>query len=188
MQNQAKQNVYITLIEFLERKTSQGDGTVLESDAIEFLNQEFPELSDRVRTHFFRSIVTIHRQARHGEPAKWILNVDAYFQLLEHQELEEARSSSRKALNVAIAAIVVTFLTAVASIFVQFTRPTDVVLDDRQLAELIDGATSLRQVALTDGQIARIVAANQHPRTIIWDSNQLEQVLDLVGPTAKTEN
>ena len=47
------------------------------------------------------------------------LKMEGYFNLLEHEELNEARRSSRNALRVAIAALVISGILSAVSIFVQ---------------------------------------------------------------------
>ena len=51
--------------------------------------------------------------------SRYVLSMEGYFHLLEHEELNEARRSSRNALRVAIAALVISGILSAVSIFVQ---------------------------------------------------------------------
>ena len=57
-----------------------------------------------------------------------VLNIEAYFRLLEHEELEEARTSSKRALFVATGAIAISIFTAAASIWIQLKIPAIITL------------------------------------------------------------
>jgi len=61
---------------------------------------------------------------------KTMMNQEAYFQLLEYEEMEQARSSSKWALQVAIVAILITLGVSAASLIVPFIYPTNI--DSRQ--------------------------------------------------------
>jgi len=62
--------------------------------------------------HLFDPVVTTDRYA---------LNIEGYFNLLQHDELQEARKSSRNALWVAIGAIVISGTLAAVSVYLQLS-------------------------------------------------------------------
>jgi len=60
-----------------------------------------------------------------SDNSDWVFKGAAYFRLLEYEELNEARSSSKRALYVAIAALVVSGVLALASIYFSIACPCD---------------------------------------------------------------
>ena len=56
--------------------------------------------------------------AAYLDRSNWVLNVDSYFRLLEYEELNEARRSSKLALRWAISAMALSAVLALASIII----------------------------------------------------------------------
>jgi len=67
------------------------------------------------------SINPIFWQAFQQAGDRYILSLEGYFHLLEHDELQEARKSSRDALRVAKAAIVISGGLALVSVYLQLS-------------------------------------------------------------------
>lgn len=89
--------------------------------------------------HIDLMIVKVFEQQTHAtEPTRYILSLDAYFHLLEHDELSEARKSSRTATWLAPAAMVISGSLAAYSIWFD---NDPVRIDPNQIAEL----TQLRE-------------------------------------------
>jgi len=71
-----------------------------------------------------------------------IMNMEAYFRLLEHEELKEARQSSKEARKYAIIAICISIIAMVISIIfsiIQIITPTKI--DNTQFQKLIQPAS-----------------------------------------------
>lgn len=68
----------------------------------------------------------------HSEGVRRHLRTEAYFQLLEYEELNEARASSRKAHWTAIFAIIISIIAMGFSVYyshLQLTTPSHVIID-----------------------------------------------------------
>ena len=90
---------------------------------------EFPEVDNRAIRH--HCIFSLYELAGEGH----VLTDEAYFALLEHQELQEARTSSRRALCVAIVAIMLTMGVAGASFLVPMMYPPTMEIDGAQVTD-----------------------------------------------------
>lgn len=66
-----------------------------------------------------------------------LLTLAAYFQLLEYQELTEARKTSRLAMVISIGAVVLTLVIGIASLLLAASDPEFQTLDPVQLEQLL---------------------------------------------------
>ncbi|NQW24401.1 MAG: hypothetical protein HQ475_13270 [SAR202 cluster bacterium] len=67
-----------------------------------------------------------------------ILTIEAYFQLLEHQELKEARKASSWARNLALVAIAIAASSVILSVMLQVYGTNEAVIDGTQYQRIID--------------------------------------------------
>ena len=98
-------DLYIELLRF--GKARIGSGVTLKEAFDHLTGQGFdgPLLgSQRTLQNLFRGVFEGISSAEPGDRA---LSMDAYFNLLEHDELQQARESSNRAMGVAIIAIVI---------------------------------------------------------------------------------
>ena len=68
----------------------------------------------------------------------FVLSLDAYFQLLEYEELSEARKASTEAKRLAIAAIAISIVLAVFAIGLQQWGTSQVNLSEAQVESFVD--------------------------------------------------
>ena len=114
-----KDDAYIALIKFVKEKSAE-TGVLTLGDCRNFLAANFPDLHQRFRTNLIGELTAKVGQGQ-GEPRDLLrLTAESYFRLLEHMELEEARSSSKWALWVAIFAIAISTLFGGISVYQQF--------------------------------------------------------------------
>ena len=161
----------------MKKKTAETGLLSLEHGQ-DFLRENFPQLSEETFNYFFHDVTSMLQH--HGAkdlPEKYRLSSDAYFQLLEHEELEEARASSRQALHVAIGAICISIFTALASIGVQIYQlrtPADVVVSDQQVEQILSVATAPRHVVLDQSQFESLLKSGERPKNVILAPAQSE--------------
>ena len=105
------------------------------------------------------------------------LNIEAYFHLLEHEELGEARTSSRNALMVAIAAISISTVTAAASIWIQLKNPTDVVVSGSQIERVLNAIATPHKFVLDKRQLEQLRKNNERQINVILDEKQLSELI-----------
>ena len=145
-----KDDYYITFLKYARDKMVVGDGTVDYDDVFEHVHSIHGDVSEHAfKRTFLQAVVTVLFQGRaahyddidSGTPL--VLTLEAYFQLLEHEELEQARTSSTKALRVAtralwaaFGAMVITVAVALASFIVPMFEPTAVEIDPTQIADI----------------------------------------------------
>jgi len=86
------------------------------------LEPESPLLESQNSFHntFFQVFTEIAGTASTGG-LRHALNMEGYFNLLEHEELQQARQSSSNAMRIAIGAIIVSVIASAVSITVQLT-------------------------------------------------------------------
>ena len=65
----------------------------------------------------------------------YYLSTDAYFQLLEYEELHEARESAKEARKIAIASIIISAFLAIGAICVSL-KPAQIKLTESQIQEI----------------------------------------------------
>jgi len=122
-QRKVKDDFYITLLKYVREKTVKGervDYTEAEKHVVDIhgainegvLQRVFVE-SVEEPTGFTRGNTLNNRLLEEGCPL--MMSLESYFQLLEHEEMEQARSSSKWALRVAIVAILITLGVSAAS-------------------------------------------------------------------------
>ena len=108
-----KDDVYITLLKYARKETRE-KGQIDLDKALKYLYLEHPKVNEGAIKNF------CHQALRGLPDGTFALQPGAYFQLLEHEELQEARQASHKALIVAILAVLVSsgavITSAVASI------------------------------------------------------------------------
>tara|TARA_B100001971_G_C17931897_1_gene403147 strand:- start:161 stop:556 length:396 start_codon:yes stop_codon:yes gene_type:complete len=120
---------FIKLLRYGRDKLNEGVG-VDRQDAFIYFRDGEPETQrpadDTTFLHLFQSSFESY-----GE--KYWLSTEAYFSLLDYEELQEARASSRdaqtsskKALRMAIAALVISSVLALTSIVVSFLGLLDI--------------------------------------------------------------
>lgn len=113
-----------------------------------------------------------------------VLNIEAYFRLLEHTELQEARASSRQALQRSTWAIVISAFLAVASMgaqIYQLNTPANVILSERQVERMLSTASAPRQVVLDQSQLESLLKSGESPKKVLLDAAQLEQLLKQIS-------
>ena len=160
-----KDDAYIALIKFVKNKTAE-TGLMTKEEGESFLRENYKDLNRKALERLFGDVVEPVAMAAGKEPPTLFrLPIEAYFHLLEHEELEEARTSSRHALRVAIGAILISFVTAVASITIQLTSPTDVVIASGQIELALRAADEWRL-----DQLSVLTDINHHVSTIAADA------------------
>jgi len=70
---------------------------------------------------FYSTFEQVFKQMGAASNRRWVLSMEGYFNLLEHDELQQARESSRKALVVAIWAIGISGILAAVSVYLQLS-------------------------------------------------------------------
>ena len=139
-----KDDFYITTLKYGRNALAKSEG-VNYNEVRDHVRSIHPKLNDEAFSRIFWSAfealqdfgTSSDDRIKNNTPHT--LNLEAYFHLLEHEELEEARTSSRRALRVATWAIGIAIATAVVSTFIQLTVPTNVVFDDQQIELLLIG-------------------------------------------------
>ena len=148
-----KDDFYITFLNYARDQLLVGDGTVKYSAVLEHVRSVHSEVNERAFKRTFlqavESIVHLGRTLRVDDDLdvhQLVLTLEAYFHLLEHQELQEARQASqvanrnaKNAVNVAVGAIVVSIVVAITSIafnvFQMFSSDV-VTVDEAQVANI----------------------------------------------------
>lgn len=102
-----------------------------------------------------------------SSPRKYNLKSEYYFRLIEFRELQEAREASKKANKNAIAAIIISTLAIMVSVFMSI-RPAK--LDDAQVRQLLNPT-----VAIESSQLATIFRDS-----IQLDEAQLDTILNAI--------
>ena len=138
-----QENYYIAFLKYACEKMTVGEGTVDYSDIFKQVSSIHPMVSEPTfKRTFLQAVVPVIYQGRaaheddiaNGNPL--VLTLEAYFQLLEHEELEEARRASQRAESHAFRAIVVAvvlgLLTLVFSINEHF-NPNMVIINTNQV-------------------------------------------------------
>jgi len=135
----SKEDFYITLIKFIRDKNASGED-VGYKDAWKHIETTHPNIGeDAFMRTFFNNLVVPLADFGLGNPnhiknnTPHVLTLDAYFHYLEHQELTEARQSSRRAHWTAIFAILMSIGVGGWQIFNSAT----VVLDKNQFDQLV---------------------------------------------------
>jgi len=114
------EDLYIEMLRYGKQHLADG---VTESELLSYLQKLQPESvlvqsSGTFFNTFDEAFPFIGELSLDG---RRFLSMEGYFNLLEHDELQEARQSSRNALWVAIGAIVISAILAGVSIYVQLT-------------------------------------------------------------------
>ena len=145
-----KDDYYITFLKYARERMGAGDGTVDYSDMLDHVLSIHREVKEQAfKRTFLQAVVTVISQRREileediEKKLPMVLSLDAYFHLLEHTELEQARESSTNALRVAtwalwaaVGAMVITVLVAVASFIVPMFYPTTVEIGGTQVSDI----------------------------------------------------
>lgn len=114
---------YFTFLKYAREKLDVGEGTVDYSDVLKHVRQIHDEVSEPAfKRTFLQAVVPVRDLGRGpvesdiagGE--RMVLALEAYFHLLEHEELQEARRASKKAESHAIWALVIAIFIGVSSI------------------------------------------------------------------------
>jgi len=113
-----KDDVYIALIKFVKERTAK-TGLLTWDECRDFLAENFSSLNETFRNQLIGEVtLPVSFPQRQGPQNARRLGAESYFRLLEHTELEEARTSSRKALTVATWAIVISIVMAFVQILI----------------------------------------------------------------------
>jgi hypothetical protein len=121
-----KDDFYIAFLTFVKERTAE-TGVISWGECNDFLEENFSNLNQGYRRLFianFTSAVAVPQGQGPQDLRK--LTGEAYFHLLEHTELVEARASSRQALKRSTIAICVSLLLALTSIVKQLLVTADV--------------------------------------------------------------
>ncbi|MCH7736125.1 MAG: hypothetical protein IH872_01870 [Chloroflexi bacterium] len=136
---------YITFLKFASETVSVGDGTINYAKVFEHVHGIHDGISEPAfKRIFLQSVVTIIFQGRETRDediendTPLVLTTDAYFQLLEHQELQEARKASSMARNLALVAIAVAAASVILSVILPVYVNNDAVIDAAQYQGIID--------------------------------------------------
>lgn len=134
----AKVAFYITLLEYIRDKNALGE-SVNYNETKAYVQDIHSEVSDEAFLRvFFNNLGEALSDYGHGHSVQierntpFVLTKDAYFQLLEHQELQEARQSSRRAHYTAIFAIGISIAVGAW----QIVKTPTVELDKSQFSQL----------------------------------------------------
>ena len=137
-----KDDYYITFLKYVHRAIGEGR-TVEYPDVWPHVQGIHPTVSEEAFQRAFLSAtepvvgeghINLLDNLKCGN--HMVLTLEAYFHLLEHEELEQARSSSTTALRVAIAAIVITGAFALASLILPMVSSTTVEVESAQIVDL----------------------------------------------------
>ena len=111
------EDIYIELLRYGKEHLADG---VTFGETRSYLQELRPEAhlvqSDRELYDTFNEL--FNNMSSQGSD-RYGLSMEGYFHLLDHDELQEARKSSRNALRVAIGAIIISAILAAASIALQ---------------------------------------------------------------------
>lgn len=170
---------YIALIKFAKEQTRE-TGTMLYQSAFDFLTTGYPDLDTNFKHHAVEAICTT---VAYADLARNVvrLRLESYFHLLEYEELEEARASSRLALRVALYAIAISGALAAGSISIQvyqLTTAARVTLSDGQIGRLLDVANAPHQVTLDQDQMEALLENGERPGNVVLDPAQLDQLIE----------
>jgi hypothetical protein len=130
-----QENIYLDALEYGEKQlikkksiTRQELQTYLESKGYKFTTKEERRLLSSLSREAFFINYDIDPSNR-----RYYLNIEGYFKLLEHRQLNDARKSSREAKRFAIIAIIISILTLIASIILSiYSIEQKMVIDDKQ--------------------------------------------------------
>jgi len=111
--SEKKDDVFIAVLKYMRQETIEGRALGNYDGGVDHIHAAYPTI-DREIIRFLFS---------HGGESRTYLAPDAYFQLMEHEELQEARlasaaahQASRTALKVAVGALVISAVIGIASI------------------------------------------------------------------------
>lgn len=104
------------------------------------LSQKSPthiiDFKDAAFESLFGRVFAFSKNPDTGNQRFW-LNLEGYFQLLEHEELKDARKSSNRAMIVSIVAIIISITTLIVSIhYSQLALNEPITINNSQLEEL----------------------------------------------------
>jgi len=118
------EDLYIELLRYGKKHLVDG---VTMPDTLAHLRELQPESllvqnpGDFINAAFSSAFNPIASTGGELDSRRYLLNMEGYFNLLEHDELQEARKSSRNALWVAIGAIVISGTLAAVSVYLQLS-------------------------------------------------------------------
>ncbi|MBL4613442.1 MAG: hypothetical protein JKY27_01005 [Magnetovibrio sp.] len=131
-----KDDAYIGLIKFIKTETEQ-TGLIDFSKAKKFMTTQYQGFNEHAAEEMLRQITL--RASQTGGGSMYVLSSQAYFHLLEYEELEQARSSSKTALWFATAALAVSITVGAVSITLQLLQnstPPNVIIDASQVEQI----------------------------------------------------
>ena len=181
----AKDDFYITLLKILRDKTVLGE-SVSYDDVKVHIESTHPEISEETLKRIFFGNNIVQELADFGEGidlrirnnTPHIITLDAYFHLLEHQELREARQSSKWAQWTATFAILISIAVGSWQIFNSAT----VNLDESQLERLIASSKNAPEsptaVILDSSQFKQLLTPDKGPTVVVIDKNQFDLLIE----------
>ena len=133
MFNKKKEDVYIAVHRFGRQRILEGK-SVTQEDYLKFLEESGYDLHEDVYVKLYLEIFggTWASDPQHPGPKRY-LSAEAYFNLVDYDELQEARHNSRQAWFFSIIAIILSIIAIIAPIVVQ----QDVVINDQQLDQIL---------------------------------------------------
>lgn len=120
---------YIAILKYLEKKSNEGVGADIGQVRAHISSKYQKEISESAVNRVWSQSTT----ALDPPSRKSVLAMSAQFQLLEHEELKQARRSSFVALCIGVTAIVFTGIT----ILLQVSDSNVVLLNAEQIKEII---------------------------------------------------
>lgn len=140
-------NIYLDALEYGEKQLIKKQ-QIEKKDLKKHLEDKGYKFSTKEEKQLLNDL---GREAFHiyvGDPSnrKYYLNIEGYFKLLEYRELNDARKSSKEAKIFAIAAIVISFITLLVSIyFSNEVLKQEITVDSRQFKVIENIWHSLEQ-------------------------------------------
>lgn len=129
-----QRNIYLDALEYGEKQLIKRQA-ITPKKLKKYLESEGYKFSTDAEKQLLRDVSHDGFHIYVGDPAnrKYFLNTEGYFKLLEYRELSDARKSSKEARTYAIAAILISIATLIASIYFSIrVLEQKIVIDDKQ--------------------------------------------------------
>ena len=178
-----KDDFYITTLKY-GRSALEKAIDVHHDEVREYVKNVHPNMNDYAFTKIFWDAFEAVQElgSNYADRIKnknpHVLNIEAYFHLLEHQELQEARRSSHRALCIAIFAILLSGALAGTSIWIQLSKPTNVVVNSSQIGRILDEVAAAKSVVLDRDQLEQLLKDNDHSMSVVLDDEQLDRLIE----------
>ena len=113
----ARDDFYITLLKFISHRMTAGQLVSIQ-EVVEYVQEKHPNVSElAIRRVSFEAVTNVDIGQNLEEKDK-SMELEAYFHVLEHAELQEARRTSKNAMFAAIAAMLISASLAFAAIVI----------------------------------------------------------------------